>query len=95
MSTHTPGPWKWTPSLREGEIRSKTLDAEDRTVVFHSAHWLPRSADLKLIAAAPELLAELRHLVLLMSPHEADGSLAIRGLATLNAARAAIKKATA
>lgn len=46
-----------------------------------------------LAAAAPELLRELKHLVLLLEPHEADGSLAVPGLATLNGARAVIYKA--
>jgi hypothetical protein len=50
-------------------------------------------ANARLIAAAPELLAELRHLVRLMEPLEQDGSLHVPGLATLNGARAAIAKA--
>lgn len=44
-----------------------------------------------LIAAAPELLRELKHLVSLMEPVE--HSVSIPGLATLNGARAAIAKA--
>jgi hypothetical protein len=40
------------------------------------------------------LLKELQHLVRLLEPLEKDGGLDIPGLATLNGARAAIKKAT-
>ena len=50
-------------------------------------------ADARLIAAAPLLLKELQHLVNLLEPIEYGGDLAVPGLATLNAARAAIAAA--
>ena len=43
--------------------------------------------------AAPDLLAELKHLVGLLEPLEMGGLLNVPGLATLNGARAAIAKA--
>lgn len=46
-----------------------------------------------LIAAAPDMARELRHLVRLLEPKERDGGLDVPGLATLNGARAALKKA--
>jgi hypothetical protein len=46
-----------------------------------------------LIAAAPDLLRELEHLVRLMEPVEQSTGFSLPGLATLNGARAAIKKA--
>jgi hypothetical protein len=48
---------------------------------------------LRVIAAAPDVARELRHLVRLMEPLEREGGLGIPGLATLNGARAALKKA--
>lgn len=48
----------------------------------------------RVIAAAPDLFRELRHLIALLEPLERDGTLAIPGLATLNGARAALVKAT-
>ncbi len=53
---------------------------------------IENEADKALIAAAPELLKELKHLVSLMEPVEETG-LNIPGLATLNGARAAIARA--
>jgi hypothetical protein len=46
-----------------------------------------------LIAAAPDLYRELAHLVRLLEPLEKEGGLDVPGLATLNGARAALKKA--
>lgn len=47
----------------------------------------------RLIATAPELLAELEHLVRVLGPLEDTGKLDGHGFATLNGARAAITKA--
>lgn len=46
-----------------------------------------------LLAAAPRLYAELDHLVSLLEPLEQSGALNVPGLATLNAARDALKQA--
>jgi hypothetical protein len=51
-------------------------------------------AERLLLAAAPDLLRELEHLVMLLEPLEQNGGLNVPGLATLNAARNAIAKAT-
>ncbi len=51
--------------------------------------WL---ADM-VVATAPLLLKELKHLVRLLEPLEQAGTLQVPGLATLNGARAAIEKA--
>ena len=58
--------------------------------------WRMRSKDevrstANLIAAAPNVLRELEHLVKLLEPHLA--ALNVPGLATLNGAKAAIAKA--
>lgn len=50
-------------------------------------------ANAHLIAAAPELLRELEHLVRLVEPCIQDGRASIPGLATFNGAKAAIAKA--
>lgn len=46
-----------------------------------------------LIAAAPRLYRELAHLVRLLESLEKDGGLEVPGLATLNGARMALRKA--
>jgi len=50
-------------------------------------------ANARLIAAAPELLEALSHIVRLMEPMEREGGINVPGLATLNGARAAIARA--
>ena len=50
-------------------------------------------ANAKLIAAAPDLLRELSHLVRLLETPISDGRVSAPGLATLNGAKAAIAKA--
>jgi len=47
------------------------------------------------LTAAPELLYELKHIVRLLEAAYENSGITIPGLATLNAARAAIKKAEA
>jgi hypothetical protein len=64
-----------------------------RMTLPHVGLVAERDANARLIAAAPDLLKELKHLVALMEPLEADGRLHIPGLATVNGARAAIAKA--
>lgn len=46
-----------------------------------------------LISAAPDMARELRHLPQLLEPLEQSGALDVPGLATLNGARAALRKA--
>lgn len=88
---HTKGPWeieKYSTADKYIYIGPGiSLDYDD---VDHAE----QSANAKLIAAAPELLRELKHLVRLMEPIEKEGGLNIPGLATLNGARLAIQKAT-
>jgi hypothetical protein len=55
----------------------------------------PKPADRSLIAAAPELLDELKNLVEKFEPLEQSGRLGFAGLGVLNGARAAIAKASA
>lgn len=68
-----------------------------KTNILGDSHKLQQEtfeANAKLVAAAPELLKELMHLVRLLEPVEKNGGLDVPGLATLNGAREAIKKAT-
>jgi hypothetical protein len=60
--SHTPGPWTWDRAIREGKVLTLSLEALQlsRTVLLHEAHWLPKPADKRLIAAAPDLLAALK-----------------------------------
>lgn len=48
---------------------------------------------LPLMLAAPDMARELMHLVRLLEPLERDSGLNVPGLATLNGARAALRKA--
>lgn len=94
--SHTPGPW----TIREGNMT--TIQGTDGQAVASpcwNIDWREPADRAKftgnahLIAAAPDLLAALEHLVRLLEPQELDGVLNVPGLATLNGARAAIRKA--
>lgn len=91
MSRHTPGPWE-----TDGFWVDTVPGREDMQTNFGAPGITDEEieANAYLIAAAPDLLRELRHLVALLEPLEDDGTLAVPGLATLNGARAAIARAT-
>ena len=84
MSAHTPGPWivKATPESSNQNFIVQV--GKDRVPVWSEAN-------ARLIAAAPNLYEALAHLVWFIEPIEHEGR--IPGLATLNAARAALDKA--
>jgi len=69
MSQHTPGPWTGAKKGLHWVVRA----AKGYLV----AHVLGRDADAQLIAAAPELLDELKHLVDLIGrlPENAWGTI--------------------
>ncbi len=83
--SHTPGPW--TPYRDPGEYSAVGAATGD------IAQEVRNEADARLIAAAPDLLRELRNLVSLLQTPLNRGDIQIHGLATLNAASAAIAKA--
>ena len=61
MSTHSPGPWRFDE--KECDIYR---ESDSTTIAVFSAEalpYLPRAADARLMAAAPELLRLLRVLV--------------------------------
>ena len=95
---HTPGPWFVEDGaglyVRPADDNAPIIcdlcdqdDAEDASCYGTELH------NARLIAAAPDLLAELKHLVRLLEPLEKSGALNVPGLATLNGALAAIAKA--
>lgn len=91
---HTPGPWNKPRRRSDGKrIIIKAAGDEEFRVEVDSDDCDEKiaMANATLITAAPDLLRELNHLVRLMEPVE--DHLNIPGLATLNAARAAIAKA--
>jgi hypothetical protein len=53
---HTPGPWKFISTSTRFELN----DAENFPVLRINGGMVPTEANAKLIAAAPELLQELR-----------------------------------
>lgn len=73
--------------------RADVVDAEGVIVgVAFGAH--PRRGErARIFAAAQDMARELHHLVRLLEPLEKDGGLEVPGLATLNGARAALRKA--
>jgi hypothetical protein len=106
MAGHTPGPWSVAPYPEGAELLEVVADYSELPGGRKSAHWIAEldaggidddretnAANARLIAAAPELYKELRHLVGLLEVAELEGELNVPGLATLNGARAAIAKA--
>ena len=93
---HTPGPWTmgW-----EGAVREPGLGRPCVGTTGH-ADWVGphgAEADARLLAAAPDLLAALTLAMdTLATPPEGDtyGALERRALAIVDAARAAIARAT-
>lgn len=83
--------------LSEGHMGSiATVDIDNGLEIGKGGNDSPALeeaiANAHLIAAAPELYAELAHLVRFFEPIEETG-LNVPGLATLNGARAALAKA--
>lgn len=101
MSQHTPGPWVVNDEMSrahhryEGGTRVVSSAEGDIAICETTRGWEDPGtspANAHLIAAAPDLYRQLAHLVHLIEPLERDGH-NIPGLATLNAARAALAKA--
>lgn len=95
---HTPGPWELED---DGGIRAGCggcvafVQPHGNVNTIHREGESFSSADGRLIAAAPDLYRELKHLVRLLEPLEHVTGLEVPGLATLNGARLALAKATA
>lgn len=101
MSTkHTPGPWSVSArcnNMIDVYHHNKQPGAITMALCRVQARqsWVSEAeANARLIAAAPELLKELQRLVRLLELPISDGRVSVPGLATLNAAKAAIAKAT-
>ena len=96
MSGHTPAPWKVAPT-NGGDL---AVCADRGRAEFPVATLPPfikrpiNDANARLIAAAPDLLKELQHLVRLLEPELEAGRLQVPGLATFNGAKAAIARAS-
>lgn len=96
MSKHTPGPWTfghwgnhfWVSPDKSGQSQKVAQVIWDMGEAVEEGR-----ENARLIAAAPELLTELKHVIRLLEPLENNGNLNVPGLATLNGARAAIAKA--
>jgi hypothetical protein len=103
MSKFTPGPWRPViDPLNTGKrsygprMAMVSTDAEESTAIDFTgsgATFDESAANAALGAAAPDLYKELAHLVALIEPCINDGRVSIPGLATLNAAHAALAKA--
>lgn len=92
---HTPGPWKWESGYHETPGNySELLDRYGERVVgsCDGCAIIFSEADARLIAAAPEMLKELKHLRSLVGSAIYNG-ISIPGLATMNGADAIIAKA--
>jgi hypothetical protein len=90
------GPWRApTARVHNAAVKRIILNSQDRHIADVYGQYYAAELDgyARLIAAAPELYKELKHLVGLLEPLEQDGSLQhVPGLATLNGARAALAK---
>ena len=61
MSTHTPPPWHISRgTMSDGTTRAENIISEDGDLICEGLHWNKNGeVDGHLLAAAPELLAEL------------------------------------
>lgn len=84
---HTPGPWTLAPRAK-ATIRSK----DGRLIC--DVHWVNREANVRLIAAAPDLLAVLKDAERILS-YFADGETSFSGSGTPKTARDAARAAIA
>lgn len=89
---HTPGPWVVGPHSESVDANGQELVCVYQTDGADEPTDLPFVANAHLIAAAPELLDELKHLVRILKP-VLDAGLPVPGLATMNRAVALIAKA--
>jgi len=99
----TAGPWYATPfgkgsrawniTATPGNVQGDVINLATALGGLGARTEEQTKANAYLASSAPDLYRELEHLVLLIEPHERDGSLNIPGLATLNGARAALAKA--
>jgi hypothetical protein len=85
MSAHTPGPWIVVHELRDSDEAVADLVNQTWVIPERGSRLGDCYADARLIAAAPGLLEALQDMV---SDHPTQSA------ATLQFARAAIKKAT-
>lgn len=95
MSKHTPGPWSVVdghyPSMREIHGPSFKINIVMSATDLNFQDYLSRSADARLIAAAPDLLEALDGM--LMEFNEKMAGVTHDELAAIHAARRAIAKA--
>lgn len=88
----TPGPWMFTVDGCNNQIET----ARDGILFCDEQYYpwcSPNDHDWPLVAAAPDLYKELKHLTDLLNLAMTIGKLDIPGLATLNGAQAALRKA--
>jgi hypothetical protein len=95
MSAHTPGPWKVTEEY-EGSFFIEP-EGEPNTVVCSRSEWNHRAAEsranARLIAASPDLHAELQNMVDCIEVALERGMITYPMSAALATARAALAKA--
>ena len=99
MSKHTPGPWQYR-RLTLSDTVSFTIDSQNADVEICEVHSWANSvaqteANVRLIAAAPEMFAALKGIAKEELLREHEGSPRYRAVATkrIKAVQAAIAKA--
>lgn len=61
---HTPGPWEWGANVPDDPHTAshfRVLGNQSTSVLIHQAHWPVTDEDVRLIAAAPDLLQAAKH----------------------------------
>lgn len=88
----TPGPWRWWATVSGARVAGHPADGSKNFVcdVLVPEKAVSYEANARLIAAAPELLQALRFFV----DHPGVGQLCTADSSAMQAARAAISKAT-
>ena len=98
MTEHTPGPWAWQPTADDPLTHAELLPSgyligETDSILHHGANWPMKLPDMRLIAAAPDMLSALDRMLKATYTVTTDEPSAKLLIMARKEARAAIVKA--